>query len=229
MTIKMFDLCGADEDRRFSPFCWRTTMALAHKGVDYETVPWHFTDTDVLQAVGTKTVPTIVDGDKVVVDSWAIAEYLEDTYGEGPSLFPNGRSETRFIKSWAEAVLTAGISPMVVFDIYRHIAERDQPYFRESREKRLGAKLEDVQASRDDRVVGFRASLNPLRMTLGAQDWVAGNAPGFADHLCFAPFMWARGISDYQLLAADDSLNDWRGRMLDLYDGLCRKAPGYDW
>ena len=37
MTITMYDLAGAEADRRFSPFCWRTRMALAHKGLSAET------------------------------------------------------------------------------------------------------------------------------------------------------------------------------------------------
>jgi hypothetical protein len=39
MTITMYDLAGAEMDRRFSPFCWRSRMALAHKGLAVETVP----------------------------------------------------------------------------------------------------------------------------------------------------------------------------------------------
>jgi hypothetical protein len=30
MTLKLFELVGTDEARPFSPFCWRTRMALAH-------------------------------------------------------------------------------------------------------------------------------------------------------------------------------------------------------
>ena len=41
MSITLYDLCGQD-DRRFSPFCWRTKYALAHKGLAFETVPVSF-------------------------------------------------------------------------------------------------------------------------------------------------------------------------------------------
>jgi glutathione S-transferase len=44
MTIKMYDLAGAEPERRFSPFCWRTKMALAHKGLEVETIPWRYAD-----------------------------------------------------------------------------------------------------------------------------------------------------------------------------------------
>ena len=36
MAITLYDLAGAETDRRFSPFCWRTRMALAHKGLAFE-------------------------------------------------------------------------------------------------------------------------------------------------------------------------------------------------
>ena len=41
--IKLYDLAAAEDDRRFSPYCWRTKMALKHKGLEFETVPWRFT------------------------------------------------------------------------------------------------------------------------------------------------------------------------------------------
>lgn len=228
MAIRMYDLCGAEPERRFSPFCWRTRLALAHKGLEVETIPWRFTEKEAIAAHGSKTVPVILDGGKAVADSWAIAEHLEDTYPDRPALFPNGRGEARFVKAWSEAVLSGGIITLVVHDIYEHIDPKDRDYFRTSREKRFGKPLEEVQAGREDRVKGFRQSLTPLRLTLQAQPWVAGEQPGFADHMCVAPFLWARAISRFRLLEADDPLNDWRSRMLDLYGGLARNAPGYD-
>ena len=48
MNIKMYDLAGADANRRFSTYCWRIRMALAHKGLEVETIPWRFTDKDAM-------------------------------------------------------------------------------------------------------------------------------------------------------------------------------------
>ena len=38
-AIRMYDLAGADPARRFSPYCWRIRMALAHKNLSVETIP----------------------------------------------------------------------------------------------------------------------------------------------------------------------------------------------
>ena len=86
MAIKVYDLCGAD-DRRFSPFCWRIRMALAHKGLDAEFEATHFTEKDKIAFADSKTVPVIVDGETAMNESWDIADYLENNYPEKPSLF----------------------------------------------------------------------------------------------------------------------------------------------
>src|SRR5260370_35446995 len=43
MPLKLFELVGTDEQRPFSPFCWRTRMPLAPKGLSAESIPWCFT------------------------------------------------------------------------------------------------------------------------------------------------------------------------------------------
>src|SRR5690348_6140950 len=85
MTLTLYDLAGAEADRRFSPFCWRTRMALAHKGLDVETVPWRFTEKDKLPQPNGGRVPVIVDGDRVVHDSSTIADYLDSRYPDRPA------------------------------------------------------------------------------------------------------------------------------------------------
>jgi len=72
MTRQVYDLCGAN-DVRFSPYCWRTRMALAHKRLDAEFLAWHFTEQERLKFSGSRTVPVLVDGDEVISDSWRIA------------------------------------------------------------------------------------------------------------------------------------------------------------
>ena len=229
MTITLYDLAGAEATRRFSPFCWRTRMALAHKGLAVETVPWGFTEKGKLPQPNAGRVPVIVDGGTVVHDSTAIADYLEQHYADRSTLFggETGRALARFVQNWTETVLQAGIAPLVVLDIHRHSQPQDQDYFRRSREERFGRTLEEVVCDREGRLPAFRASLDPLRRTVERQDFVSGKAPGYADYIVFGAFQWARAISDFELLAADDPVRAWRGRMLDLYGGLARSTPAY--
>ncbi len=40
-------------------------MALAHKGLDVESIPWRFTEKDAVARYGSEKVPVLLDGDTV--------------------------------------------------------------------------------------------------------------------------------------------------------------------
>jgi glutathione S-transferase len=229
MAITMYDLCGAEADRRFSPFCWRAKMALAHKGLAVETVPWRFTEKDKLPQPNAGRVPVIVDDGRVVHDSTAIADYLEERYADRPSLYGGavGRGVARFVQNWTETVLQTGLIRLVLLDIHRHLGPEDQAYFRADREKRFNTTLEDVVKEREARLPAFRASLDPLRRTVERQLFVSGDAPAYPDYIVFGAFQWARAVSDFEVLAADDPVHAWRDRVLRLFGGLAGRAPAY--
>jgi glutathione S-transferase len=229
MTLRLYDLAGAELDRRFSPYCWRTRMALAHKGLAVDTIPWRFTEKAEIAPSGQKLVPVLVDGDRWVADSWTIANYLEDTYEDSPSLFggASARRLSRHYSSLADS-LVAAIFPFVALDILPHLAEQDRAYFRESREKRVGKPLEAFVADRDAKLPAFHASLMPLRQTLKAQPFFGGDEPLYADYAVFGPFQWARCISPFELLEKDDPVRLWRDRLLDGFGGMARKAMAYE-
>ena len=229
MARKLYDLAGAEADRRFSPYCWRTKLALAHKGIEVETIPWRFTEKDVIAFSGQGRVPVLIDGDTVVFDSWTIANYLEDTYPDRPSLFggEGGRALARFVNNWADAILHGAMIRLVVADIHAHVHEKDKVYFRESREKRFGATLEQVVADREQRLPAFRQSLEPLRLTLKSQPYLCGEAPAYADFIVLGSFQWCRCISPIKLLEPDDPVAQWRERILASFGGMPGRAIGY--
>lgn len=229
MAIVLYDLAGAEEDRRFSPFCWRSRMALAHKGLAVETRPWRFTDKAAIAFSGQGKVPVLVDGDRSVVDSWTIAEYLDEAYPDRPPLMagPGERALSRFVASWADTVLNPALLRLLALDIHGHLDPGDQAYFRETREARFGTTLEALCADREARLPGIRDTLAPLRRTLEAQPYLHGAAPGYADYIVFGAFQWARCISPLKLLAPEDPVAAWRRRLLDAFDGLAAAARGY--
>jgi glutathione S-transferase len=223
----IYDLAGADPSLLFSHYCWRTKLALAHKGLAVVTVPWRFTDREAIAFSGQGRVPVLVDGERTVSDSWAIALYLEEAYPDRPSLFggPEAVGVTRFVNAFADTVLQVTMVGLIVSDIAAVIHDKDKTYFRESREKRFGKPLEEVTAGREERVKAFRAGLLPLRHLLSAQPYLAGEAPAYADYIVFGSFQWARCVSAFELLEKDDVVASWRERMLDRFDGLARQAP----
>jgi glutathione S-transferase len=225
MTIVLYDLAGADPDVRFSPYCWRTRFALAHKGIPVETVPWRFTDREVIAFSGQGRVPVIRDDTTVVSDSWTIAEYLEDQVPT-PTLFggATGRAHALFVNAWADAVLVGGIARFIVRDLIDTIDPKDRDYFRSSREARFGRSLEAVQEGREDRLAAFRELLLPLRLVLRRRQWFGGAAPSYADHIVAGTLMWPRCASRFELLEGNDPVAQWHERVLDLYGGLGRQA-----
>jgi glutathione S-transferase len=229
MTLRLYDLAGADPNRRFSPYCWRIRLALAHKKLPIETIPWRFTEKAEIAPSGSKTVPVLVDGDRWIADSWTIANYLEDAYPDSPSLFDGAaaRRLTRHYSSLADALVST-IFPFIALDILERIADKDREYFRTSREQRVGKTLEAFVANRDAGLAGFRAGLAPLRTTLKTQSFFGGDEPLYADYALFGQFQWARCISPFALLEEGDPVKLWRDRLLDCFDGLARKAVAYD-
>jgi glutathione S-transferase len=229
MSLQLYELVGTDASRPFSPYCWRTRMALAHKGLDCGSIPWRFTEKDAIAPHGSERVPVLLHGGKPVADSWAIANYLEDKFPDRPSLFggEGGRAAAKLINAWGDIAVIGGIFPMIVADIPAHLGPVDQNYFRKSREARLGLKLEDAAAERDTAVIAFRRSLEPLRITLRAQPFLGGAAANYADYIVFGGFQWARAVSAFKLLEASDPIFAWREKLLDAFDGLARKSPGF--
>jgi glutathione S-transferase len=226
MAITLYELAGAEDERLFSPYCWRIRLALRHKGLAFQSIPWRFTEKDRIAFSGQGKVPVLTDGDWVVTDSWSIAEYLEEAYADRPSLFggPQGKGVARFVTDWVEAAVIPGIFRQVVIDIPRYLHAKDLDYFRSSRQQRVGMSLEAFCADRASLLNDFRKGLAPLRLCLARQPFLSGDGPAWADFAVFAAFQWARCISPVHLLEADDPIAQWFGRMLDAYDGEGRRT-----
>lgn len=226
--IKLYDLVGRD-DRRFSPSCWRIKLALSHKGVPFETAPVPFTGIAAIGGGVTTTLPCIEDAGRLIADSGAIADHLEVSFPESPTLFggESGRALSRFVDMWVLAALHGRLVTMIVHDIHEHLLDVDKPYFRESRERRLGRRLEDVQADRETRLDGLRAELAPLRALAKRQPFLGGETPLYADYMVLGAFQWVRSVSAFKVLADDDPIRDYLRRLAARNGGIAERAEGY--
>ena len=229
MAIKLYDLTGAEDDRRFSPYCWRTKMALKHKGLEFEAVPWRFTEKDAIAFSGSSTVPVLVDGGQTVTDSWRIALYLDEAYPSRPGLFEGSeaRALAEFFAQWAFRAMHPAVMKVIVLDLFSRLHEKDKAYFRASREKRFGMTLEEYGADPKGALAALRGALEPVRPVLVQNAFVSGKGPGYADYILFGVFQWARVMSPIRLLEPDDPVFAWRERMLDLFGGYARQAKGF--
>jgi glutathione S-transferase len=229
MTIRLYDLAGAEDERRFSPYCWRIKMALAHKGLEFETIPWRFTEKDVIAFSGQGAVPVIVDGPSTVSDSWRIALYLDHVYPGHPLLMDSeqARGAILFFKQWSERNIHPAVFQVIILDLFAHLHEKDKAYFRESREKRFGTTLEAYGSDRTGALAKLQKALDPVRPVLIEHPFIGGGSPSFADYILFGAFQWARVMSPTILLKPDDPVFIWRERMLDMYEGIARRALGF--
>ena len=227
MTIVFYELCAGDTERRFSPACWKVRMALAHKGLDFEAQATPYAAIKTIGNGFSPTVPVIDDGGRLMRESFDIALHLEATYPDRPSLFggEGGKAMAAFIDSWSSSIISRPALAMIIKDVHDRLSPEDQIYFRESREKRFGKTLEELQADREERVVGWRAAWEPLRLMLAHQPFIGGEKPLYADYSPFAALQWMRVMSPFKMLAADDPVNDWFERCLDLFDGMGRSMP----
>lgn len=226
MAITFYDLCGR-ASKRYSPYGWRTRMALAHKGLDYSLELVKFTEKHKLEFSGQPLVPVIRDGERVVNDSWAIAEYLEDAYADRPTLFGSaaGRGMAKAINGFVNTTIQPLLGQLIIADVLREVDPADHDYFVESRHKRFGRPVHEVQAGREERVDGFRRALEPYRAVVKDQAFVGGDAPTYADYVLFGTLQWARCTSNYAVVEAGDPIHAWFERCLDLHSGLGRGEP----
>lgn len=227
MAILLYDLCARDPDLRFSPYCWRAKMALAHKGLAFDTAPTPFTAIPAVENGMSKTVPVIRDGNEVVSDSFAIALHLDMAYPDTPPLF-GGEPEiaaSRFVETWALATIHPILMRIMVKDIHDALADEDRAYFRPSREARVGRTLEEHQTGAEANAAELARALEPARRTLGLHAWLGGAEPRFPDYILFGSLMWLRTIIGVLPLAPDDGVASWFERCLDLNGGFARRAP----
>lgn len=228
MALVMYERVGF-EGRRISPFSWRIRFAMAHKNADVEYIPTRFADVDKIEKLsGQKLVPILVDGSKVIHDSWNIARHLEAIYPDRPPLFGDETAiaTTRFINLWAEATLMRTARTMFGVDFLKCLEPEDRAHFRSTREVTYGMKLEDGQAKRAETLPQFVAACLPLERLLGEQPFVSGMAPRYADYIVFSVFQWARTATAFDIVTLGSEIARWRKQMIGMYDGLADKFPG---
>uniref|UniRef100_A0A8C9UQU5 Maleylacetoacetate isomerase n=1 Tax=Spermophilus dauricus TaxID=99837 RepID=A0A8C9UQU5_SPEDA len=110
---------------------WRVRIALALKGIDYETMPIHLTKdggqqfSEEFQALNPmKQVPALKIDGVTIGQSLAIIEYLEETRPTPPLLpqDPKKRASVRMISD----LIAAGIQPLQNLSVLKEVGQENQ-------------------------------------------------------------------------------------------------------
>lgn len=224
---ELFELCGADPELLFSPYCWRVRLALAHKGLDYQSRPIRFTDKELIAFSGQKLVPVLKDGDETINDSLAIFAYLDQRYPEKPLLGEGLAGErARLLEKLSFHAVRMPLLKMLIPRVWQVIDPADRDYFRSSREKALGMSLEafaDLQGGERQ----FREAIAPLENWLQDQPFLDGHSAGGSDYLLAGLMFWAWCLGA-QPWADDSAFGAWFARIVQAYErnhGPVKRAP----
>lgn len=208
--IALYSLCAADGVRHYSPHVWKAILALRHKGLAFDLRPVTFADIPRIAGGGFDSVPVLDDRGHHEADSFGIALHLEAAH-PGPSLFPGPGQQAlaRMVEHHCNTVLNPPLSVIVVRQMHDMMCPADQAHFRAARQRRFGAGIEELATRSATEAAGFPAKLALMRRILAGQDWLAGEAPGFADHILFGTLQWHRICTGAAPVPVDDPVERW--------------------
>ncbi|EIN07718.1 hypothetical protein PUNSTDRAFT_114205 [Punctularia strigosozonata HHB-11173 SS5] len=248
-AIVLYDVAAEGskaEERAWSPNAWRIRYALGIKGLPFKTVWVEFPDiadaakkigaapTVTLNGASSYTLPVIHDlsTGKVVSDSWAIAEYLDETYPDRPTVLPK---PTRGLQSYfvatARDAIIGDLANIVVFSTYKHLRPRGQDYFRATREKLFGRKLEDFPQGEQllphwaKLEAGFGKFADAIKKNGEGSQFITGDTISFADLVLAGWLIWLR-----QVRGAEDweKVRSWNGGFWGRYLDFIHKHAVFD-
>ncbi|PPQ76771.1 hypothetical protein CVT26_001944 [Gymnopilus dilepis] len=202
------DICSWHDGR------WKTRLdnlkefILNHKSIPYKTEWVEYPDIEPLcMKLGIApthkedgslwyTLPAIYDPstDTYVSDSLPIAEYLEKTYPDTPSIFPHNTYalQVAFTEAW-QANLTAPFVFMLPL-VHSKLNSASQRHFRRTREVWFGKKIEELTPSGDEAIVCW----GKFETELGNADdtcWEI-DQPSWVDFLVGSYLLWFKRVLD---------------------------------
>lgn len=168
-----------------SPFCRKVRLSLAEKRIEVELVEERYweQDPDFLRRNPAAKVPVLKMDGKVMAESSAICEYLEEKYPE-PSLMPrdpDGRYEVRRLVAW--------------FDDKFHNEVTSKLLYERVNKKVMGAGYPDsTNVKAGARAIKYH--LDYMHWLLDHRRWLAGDVMTLADFAAAAHLSALDYISD---------------------------------
>ncbi|KAI9294885.1 hypothetical protein K502DRAFT_316396 [Neoconidiobolus thromboides FSU 785] len=226
--VEFYDLVNKKGGKHFSPFAWRSLLALKHKGIEFNHHGLTFAEINeqipkLSNGEWTKIPLVKFDDETIAYDSPKIADYLEANYPEKP-LFPNGRHFATFLESYLATFLP--LFKSVILDAFNSLeAEEDIKYFRNSREALFKVSLEEFAGKKEDHKEAVDKLLLPFRTTLAKTKFLEGDKAAYSDYILFGHLKFVQMVSietfdTFVTNHKDPVLNSWFNSIQNLYDGF---------
>ena len=148
------------------------------------------------------SLPAIHDSttDKVITDSARIAAYLDETYPDRPVLYPPGsRAASAMLEYVVRQNFSLPIFPVNLPAAHSILNPHSQVYFRATREKMFGKKLEDFAPPGPARDGVWKTVKEGLDRLAGFYDqngedklFLFGDTFSFADTIVIGYLLWTR-------------------------------------
>lgn len=227
----------------WTPTYIAASYALNFKGLPYKTVWVEFPDIEaVAKEIGAKaiyesdgaplyTLPMLFDhtANVAVTDSWNIAKYLDDKYPETDACLP--RETVALQKAFqmtVESKLQWNVLLYTVMQTHSQMNPRSGEYWRRTREKMFGKKLEEVGPEGSEaRELAWKNILDLLsEVDLWMRDneqgtvFVCGKEPTFADFVVGSHLTWMKRVLGAQSAGYQELMVVNDGRWALLVEGL---------
>ncbi|KAI0262605.1 hypothetical protein BC834DRAFT_383009 [Gloeopeniophorella convolvens] len=214
--ITLYDIPGnAPAHLIWSPNVWRIRYVLAIKGLAFDTVWVEYPDiaaemkriganhTEYRDGAPLYTLPVIHDTltGVVVADSAKIAAYLDEQYPDTPRLF-TGQSQalqSAFIAQFVMPRVRAPTVKLVAAHTPARLNPRSGEYFRTTREKMFGKRLEELSGTPEVRARVVQELLDALKdlgtwLDASGREFLGGDNVSYADVVVAANFRWMRTL-----------------------------------
>lgn len=184
-----------------SPFSRKVRLVLAEKKIEVELAEeryWEKTP-EFLRRNPAGQVPVLKIGNRLMPDSGAICEYLEETHPTPPLLpaTPEGRYEARRLVAWFDDKFYHEVTSKLVGErVFRKVQGTGYP---DSANLKAGTKA-------------IKFHLGYMTWLLESRRWLAGNEMTIADFAAAAHLSCIDYISDVNWNAAD-SVKDWYAKI----------------
>jgi len=224
--IVFYDIPSLLPGKAWSAFTWSVRFTLNYKSIPYRTEWVEYPDIEPLSKrlginpTGKKpdgspyyTLPAIHDPstNTYLADAFTIAEYLEKTYPDTPSIFPHETASLQNAFVFALTPSLMPVSPLIVPLIFPKLGtKRSEEYFRRTREHNYGKPLEDIIPVGNERIelwAKFREGMNLVDKCMAKTDakgpFVMGDTISWADFLLSGGLMW------FKILWGEES-EEWK-------------------